>query len=64
MSIVLVVDDSLTDREILSQYLVKAGHNVIQAQNSQEAQNAVKDIKPDVIFLDVVLPEKSGYEIC
>ncbi len=64
MNTVLVVEDGLTDREILSRYLQKAGYSVISAKSSEEAQEQLDQNKPDFIFLDVILPGKSGFEIC
>jgi chemotaxis family two-component system response regulator PixH len=64
MSTVLVVEDGLTDMEILSRYLQQAGFSVISAKTSEEAQEKLNLNKPDLIFLDVILPGKSGYEIC
>jgi chemotaxis family two-component system response regulator PixH len=64
MSTVLVVEDGLTDMEIISRYLKQAGHSVISATSSEEAQDKIDITKPDIIFLDVILPGKSGFEIC
>jgi two-component system, chemotaxis family, response regulator PixH len=64
MSTVLVVEDGLTDMEILCRYLQQAGFSVISAKTSEEAQEKLNINKPDLIFLDVILPGKSGYEIC
>jgi two-component system, chemotaxis family, response regulator PixH len=64
MSTVLVVEDGLTDMEIISHYLKEAGYLVVCAKSSEEAQNKLDSTKPDVIILDVVLPGKSGFEIC
>lgn len=64
MSTVLVVEDGQTDREIISRYLEKAGYSVVCATSSEEAQGKIDSTKPDVIVLDVILPGKSGYEMC
>jgi chemotaxis family two-component system response regulator PixH len=64
MNTVLVVEDGLTDMEILCRYLQQAGYSVISATSSEEAQDKIDISKPDVIFLDVILPGKSGFEIC
>jgi len=64
MNTVLVVEDGLTDMEIISRYLQQAGYYVISAKSSEEAQEKIDMTRPDVIFLDVILPGKSGYEIC
>ncbi|MBD2437810.1 response regulator transcription factor [Nostoc sp. FACHB-110] len=64
MNTVLVVEDGLTDMEILSRYLQQAGYSVISATSSEDAQIKIDRTKPDLIFLDVILPGKSGFEIC
>ncbi|NET02797.1 MAG: response regulator [Sphaerospermopsis sp. SIO1G2] len=64
MSTVLVVEDGLTDMEIISRYIQQAGYSVISATSSDEAQEKIVKNKPDIILLDVILPGKSGYEIC
>jgi chemotaxis family two-component system response regulator PixH len=64
MNTVLIVEDGLTDMEILKLYLQQAGYSVIGATSSEEAQDKIDISKPDVIFLDVILPGKSGFEIC
>jgi two-component system, chemotaxis family, response regulator PixH len=64
MSTVLVVEDGLTDMEIICRYLQQAGFSVMSAKSSEEAQEKLNSNRPDLIFLDVILPGKSGYEIC
>jgi two-component system, chemotaxis family, response regulator PixH len=64
MSTVLVVEDGITDMEVISKYLQQAGYSVVCATSSAEAQSKIGSTKPDVIVLDVILPDKSGYEIC
>jgi len=64
MTTVLVVEDGLTDMEILSHYLQEASYFVISAKSSEEAEEKLNQNQPDLIFLDVILPGKSGFEIC
>lgn len=64
MSTVLVVEDSITDMQVISKYLQDAGYSVVCAISSEEAQSKIDLIELDVIVLDVILPDKSGYEIC
>ncbi|MBD2362222.1 MULTISPECIES: response regulator transcription factor [Nostocaceae] len=64
MATVLVIEDGLTDMEILTRYLQQAGCSVISATSSEEAQIKMDNNRPDLIFLDVILPGKSGFEIC
>ncbi len=64
MSKVLVVEDSLTDKEILTLCLRNGGITVLTAQSAEEAFEQVKQHQFDAIILDVVLPDRSGFEIC
>ena len=64
MGNVLVVDDSSTERNILTSYLQEIGVNVTTAESGEEALAKLNTSTPDVVVLDVVLPGKSGFEIC
>jgi DNA-binding response OmpR family regulator len=64
MSTALVVEDSLTEMEILTACLQRAGFNVVTASSGEEALAKISNTKPDVIVLDVVLPGCSGFELC
>lgn len=64
MNTALVVEDSITDITILVNCLQQGGINVLTATNAEEARSKIGTYKPDVIILDVVLPDRSGFEIC
>ena len=64
MGTALVVEDCLTEREILSTFLKGAGLNVMLATSGEEALEQISQSLPDVIVLDIVLPGRSGFEIC
>ncbi len=64
MSKVLIVEDSLTDKEILTLCLRDRGISVLTAKSAEEAFEQVKNHRFDLIILDVVLPDRSGFEIC
>jgi two-component system, chemotaxis family, response regulator PixH len=64
MSTALIVDDMHTDLMILTSYLENLGWRVISAANGEEALSYLSNNKPDIVFLDVVLPGRSGFEIC
>ncbi|MBD1904779.1 response regulator [Funiculus sociatus GB2-A5] len=64
MPTALVVEDTLTEREIFSSCLRRGGLNVLTANNGEEALEKILAYKPDVIILDVVLPGRSGFELC
>lgn len=61
---VLVVDDSNTDLSNIQGIVSNAGYQVITATNGKEAIEAANNHKPDLIFLDVIMPEVDGYETC
>jgi len=58
--IILVVDDELDVRSFLEMALIEAGFKVITAVDGNSAMDAVKEQKPDLISLDLVMPGKSG----
>ena len=63
MANVLVVDDALFMRKMLSDILAKEGHQVIgQAENAKAAVALYKKLKPDVMTLDIVMPEVDGMD--
>jgi DNA-binding response OmpR family regulator len=64
VSTALVVDDSMTDMQILSSCLRQGGLNVLTANSGEEALVKISSQKPDIIILDVVLPGCSGFEVC
>ena len=64
MSKVLVVDDSLMDRRIMTTYLTEAGLTVLDVESAEEAMEKIADYQPELIVLDVVMGGKSGFEMC
>lgn len=61
---VLVIDDSKTIRRTAETLLVKAGCQVITAADGFEALGKVVDNRPDVIFVDIMMPRLDGYQTC
>lgn len=64
MTTVLVIEDTLTDAEIITGTLRKAGFTAIAVTSSEDAKVKIGQQKPDAIVLDVVLPGISGFELC
>ncbi|MCP2732372.1 response regulator [Limnofasciculus baicalensis] len=64
MITILIVEDTLSELELMSHYLRESGYNVINALGAKEALNKVMESKPDVIVTDVVMPGMSGFELC
>jgi len=58
--LVLLVDDDAGFREIWKMKLTSSGFDVLEASNGKEALEILKDKKPDVILLDVLMPEMDG----
>jgi DNA-binding response OmpR family regulator len=61
---ILVVDDERTLRETLAEGLEEEGYAVFQAADGREAVEAFRKHHPDLILLDLMLPELSGTEVC
>ncbi len=61
---ILVADDELDILEILNFNLKAEGYNVIKATNGNEAIELARMHKPDLIILDVMMPGKTGFEVC
>jgi len=61
---ILVVDDELTLRETLAESLEQEGFAVVQAADGREAVAAFRRYRPDLVLLDLMLPEISGTEVC
>ena len=60
---VLVVDDEPNIRDLLSASLRFAGHQVATAANGTDAINMITETKPDIVLLDVMLPDISGFGV-
>jgi DNA-binding response OmpR family regulator len=61
---VLVVEDELKIREMISRYLSLEGYTVIEAEDGPAALHCFRRSKPDMIILDLMLPRLSGEEVC
>jgi diguanylate cyclase (GGDEF)-like protein len=61
---IFVVDDTPENLRLLSTMLINQGYNVRKAINGQMALKAVQTVVPDLILLDIMMPEMDGYEVC
>ncbi|HEX4975113.1 MAG TPA: twitching motility response regulator PilG [Pseudomonadales bacterium] len=61
---VMVIDDSKTIRRTAETLLKKAGCNVITAIDGFDALAKIADNKPDIIFIDIMMPRLDGYQAC
>ena len=62
MARILIVDDSPTDTHVLKTLLERNQHEVLTVASGEEAIAKVKEIKPELILMDVVLPGISGFQ--
>ncbi|HID99692.1 MAG TPA: response regulator [Thiotrichaceae bacterium] len=63
-STILIVDDEEIGREMLTALLTGQGYQLAFASNGYEALTQAKQLMPDVILLDVMMPEMDGFEVC
>jgi DNA-binding response OmpR family regulator len=62
MKTILIADDKASVRNLVREYLEAEGFHVFIASNGREALYAARAEKPDLILLDIMMPEMSGYE--
>ncbi|WED20934.1 response regulator transcription factor [Vibrio sp. JC009] len=61
---ILVVDDDFEIRELLDEYLTKAGYTVVLASEGEEMKRRLLEGEPDLILLDVMMPGDDGFTLC
>ncbi len=61
---ILIVDDNSYSRESAEALLMKEGYNLIFAENGFEAIELAKKHEPDLILLDIMMPQMDGFEVC
>src|SRR5437773_8466569 len=61
---VLIVEDEPDIRDLLAHHLVREGYAVSTAANGVEALRQVTAVRPDLLLLDLMLPEMDGLEVC
>lgn len=64
MARILVVDDTPHNVKLLADLLASRGYEVVTASDGDEALLRVKDSKPDLVLLDVMMPRLNGYDTC
>lgn len=61
---ILIADDNENIREALTYLLEDEGYKLWMAKDGAEALREVKNVRPDIIFLDIMMPEMNGYDVC
>jgi twitching motility two-component system response regulator PilH len=60
----LIIDDSAVERTIMSKVLVGLGYSILEATDGEEGEEKARQLKPDIILLDVVMPKRDGFQVC
>jgi len=60
---VLIIDDDPTVSELMKRQLIKENYKVVVAPNGKEGIRLARDLKPDVITLDILMPEMDGWSV-
>jgi DNA-binding response OmpR family regulator len=63
MTKILVVEDDKFLREMISRKLEKEGYETFQAIDGEKGEEKIKEVKPDVVLLDLILPGIDGFEV-
>lgn len=61
---ILIAEDNSEISDMMKSYLQRAGHDVYQAYDGVETLNKVKDVKPDLVLLDIMMPKLDGFTVC
>ncbi|MBN2311874.1 MAG: response regulator [Candidatus Hydrogenedentes bacterium] len=64
MAKILLADDDASSLEVMAAALAAEGHEVLCAANGQEAHEMTVAERPDLVFLDIMMPVFDGYEAC
>jgi len=61
---ILLADDSITIQKVVELTFSEADFQVVCVSNGAQALKKIPEIRPDIVLLDVIMPEKNGYEVC
>jgi CheY-like chemotaxis protein len=64
MAKILIVDDDPSVRYLTKRLLQREGHDVFEAQSGEECREKLKSVTPDLILLDVMMPNEDGWDLC
>lgn len=60
---ILVIEDDKFLRELISQKLIKEGYKIFEAVDGEEGIKKIRELKPDLVLLDLILPGIDGFEV-
>ena len=60
----LLADDSITIQRVVGITFANEDFEITTVDNGEDAISKAKEIKPDIVLADVIMPKKNGYEVC
>jgi twitching motility two-component system response regulator PilH len=63
-ALIMLVDDSPTERAYCCKILRPRGYKVVEFENANDALDNIKELKPDLVIMDVVMPKLNGFQAC
>ncbi len=64
MAKILIIDDVYSELQLMQNALTPLGHEIITAMSGLEGEKKIVEEKPDLVVLDVILPDKNGFQVC
>jgi twitching motility two-component system response regulator PilH len=64
MAKILIADDSATAAAVLRKALAPLGHTILVATDGAAAEQTIKDERPDLLILDIIMPRMNGFQLC
>ena len=61
---VLIADDDAHISELIALYMEKEGYETLEAHTGREAIESFKEHDPDIVLLDIMMPDTDGYQVC
>ncbi|MEL6649470.1 MAG: response regulator [Bacteroidota bacterium] len=61
---IMIVDDEADLRDLIAYNLVKKGYEVVESNNGKEAVELIPIVRPDLIIMDLMMPEMNGIDAC
>lgn len=60
---ILLIEDEELLISLLQKKLAEAGYDMVLARNGEEGLNSMRESRPDIILLDIIMPKKGGFEV-
>ena len=64
MKTILLADDSITIQKVVELTFSEVDYRVVSVSTGGQALKKIAEVRPDIVLLDVIMPEKNGYEVC